>query len=174
MSGLRKTISAFASLVFFGLYCLMPSSASALDAARGPVVLTVSGEISVTNAGDTAEFDIEMLEQLGTVTFSTSTIWTEGPQTFTGVALVDLLKAVGAKGTTLRAAAINDYAVDIPFSDAVEGGPIVAFKRNDAFMSLRNKGPLWIVYPIDQKNEYQSELIYSRSIWQLDRIEVQR
>ena len=172
MSGLRKTISAFASLVFFGLYCLMPSSASALDAARGPVVLTVSGEISVTNAGDTAEFDIEMLEQIGTVTFSTSTIWTEGLQTFTGVELATLLEALGADGATLRSSAINDYSVDIPASDAVEGGPIVAYLRNGEPMSIREKGPLWIIYPYDSSPDYQSELVYSRSIWQLDRIEV--
>jgi hypothetical protein len=41
-------------------------------------------------------------------------------------------------------------------------------------MSLREKGPLWIIYPFDSSPEYQTELIYSRSIWQLNRIEVQR
>jgi hypothetical protein len=54
----------------------------------------------------------------------------------------------------------------------VTGGPIVAFARNGAPMPLRDKGPLWIVYPYDSNPDYQSELIYSRSIWQLDRIEV--
>jgi hypothetical protein len=49
----------------------------------------------------------------------------------------------------------------------------VAYLRNGAEMSMRDKGPLWIVYPYDAKPDYQSELIYSRSIWQLDRIEVQ-
>jgi hypothetical protein len=41
-------------------------------------------------------------------------------------------------------------------------------------MSLREKGPLWIIYPFDSSPEYQTELTYSRSIWQLNRIEVQR
>jgi hypothetical protein len=39
-------------------------------------------------------------------------------------------------------------------------------------MTVRDKGPLWIVYPYDAKPEYRQELIYSRSIWQLDHIEV--
>ncbi|RYH00603.1 oxidoreductase, partial [Salipiger sp. IMCC34102] len=39
-------------------------------------------------------------------------------------------------------------------------------------MQVRDKGPLWIVYPYDDTPEYRSEVIYSRSIWQLDRIEV--
>jgi hypothetical protein len=90
------------------------------------------------------------------------------------VELDDLLDAIGAEGETLRAIAANDYAVDIPVADAVDGGPIIAYLRNGEAMSLREKGPLWIVYPFDSSPEYQSELIYSRSIWQLNRIEVQR
>ena len=72
----------------------------------------------------------------------------------------------------MKATAINDYAVEIPVSDAVVGGPIVAYFLNGEPMSVRDKGPLWIVYPFDADPHYQTEVIYSRSIWQLDRIEL--
>jgi hypothetical protein len=36
---------------------------------------------------------------------------------------------------------------------------------------VRDKGPLWVVYPYDSKPDYQSELIYVRSIWQLAQME---
>ena len=65
---------------------------------------------------------------------------------------------------------INDYAVEIPSDDWVEGGPIVAYLNNDEPMSVREKGPLWVVYPYDSDAAYQTEVTYSRSIWQLDRI----
>ncbi|MEX0282973.1 MAG: molybdopterin-dependent oxidoreductase [Paracoccaceae bacterium] len=148
--------------------------AAALEPVTGTPILTVSGDMEHTNSDGVAEFDFDMLAALETVTFETSTIWTEGVQSFTGVELDDLLAVVGAEGGTLKAYAVNDYVVEIPVSDAVDGGPIVAFLHNGEQMSLRNKGPLWIVYPYDSKTEYQSELIYSRSIWQLNRIEVQR
>jgi hypothetical protein len=45
---------------------------------------------------------------------------------------------------------------------------------NGAEMSIRDKGPLWIVYPYDASDDFRSEVVYSRSIWQLDRIEVIR
>jgi hypothetical protein len=45
---------------------------------------------------------------------------------------------------------------------------------DDRPMSVREKGPLWVIYPFDDVPEYQNETIYSRSIWQLDRIEVVR
>lgn len=148
-------------------------TAVALEPPEGDVLLTVTGAIGQMNAADAAEFDLALLEGLGTVVIETTTIWTEGMQTFEGVELVDLLSAVGAEGDNLRAIALNDYAVDIPISDAVEGGPIVAYLRNGEVMSVRDKGPLWVIYPFDSSPDYQTELVYARSIWQLDRIEVQ-
>jgi len=153
----------------------LPLRAVAQDLAppRGEVLLTISGAISQTNVGGTAQFDEALLETLGPVTIETSTIWTDGVQRFTGVPLARLMQAVGASGKTLKATAINDYAIDIPKSDWVEDGPIVAYLRNDKPMSVREKGPLWIVYPYDTNPAYQGEVTYSRSIWQLDRITVE-
>ena len=137
-----------------------------LAALAGEVLLTL------THDGGTSEFDIAALEALGAEEFSTTTIWTEGEQTFTGVSLLALLAEAGISDGTLKATAINDYAVEIPVSDAVVGGPIVAYSLNGEPMSVRDKGPLWIVYPFDADPHYQTEVIYSRSIWQLDRIEL--
>ena len=140
----------------------------------GEVVLAISGAISITNADGEAHFDREMLEALPVAEFTTTTIWTDGEHVFTGVSLADLLSHVGAEGAMLRATAINDYAVEIPVADAVPGGPIIAYRLDGEPMSIREKGPLWIVYPYDSSAAFRSEIIYSRSIWQLDRIEVVR
>ena len=51
---------------------------------------------------------------------------------------------------------------------------LLAFERNGKPMSVREKGPLWIVYPYDSDAKFQSEVYYSRSIWQLDRLAVAR
>lgn len=130
------------------------------------VILTVSG------LGDSIEYTLSDLTAMESSTFETSTIWSEGVLKFTGVALHTLLDELGVSDGRLMARAINDYAVEIPVSDGVEGGPILAYMLNDETMSVRNKGPLWLVYPFDTNPEYRSEVIYSRSIWQLDRIEV--
>ncbi|CAN0586856.1 unnamed protein product, partial [Ectocarpus sp. 12 AP-2014] len=61
--------------------------------------------------------------------------------------------------------------VEVPVEDAVEDGPIIAYLSNGKPMSVREKGPLWIVYPYDSDPKFQTEVIYSRSIWQLDRLE---
>jgi len=146
--------------------------ASELATPTGEPALTITGDISVTNQGDAAVFDLDMLMAMEAVTYETETIWTDGVQTFTGVLLSDLMEQVGAGGSGLSATAINDYAVEIPASDWVDGGPIVAYHQNGKPMSVRDKGPLWIIYPFDDNDDYQTEVTYSRSIWQLDRIVV--
>ncbi len=143
-----------------------------LAAPQGDAVLIVSGDISSTNTGETLVFDRQMLAALPTTTIETSTIWTEGVHSFTGVSLADLAHVVGMENGRFLATAINDYTIEIPFEDAVEGGPIIAYLMDDAEMSVRDKGPLWVIYPYDSDADYRTEVIYSRSIWQLDRVEI--
>ncbi|MCG3268370.1 molybdopterin-dependent oxidoreductase [Yoonia sp. I 8.24] len=149
-----------------------PIAADELQTPTQTVVLTVSGDIGAVNVDDTAQFDLEMLMSFDPVTIETTTIWTEGEQIFEGVALQALLERLEVTNGTVLATAINNYTVEIPVTDAVVGGPIVAYLLNGDTMSVREKGPLWIVYPYDASADYRSEVIYSRSIWQLDRIEI--
>lgn len=143
---------------------LMGGTATAQDAS----LLTVTG----ADGSEVKRYDLNALQALGVESFETTTIWTEGKQTFTGVPLVALFKDIGVTSGEVNAIAVNNYSVPIPATDAVQGGPMVAFELNGMPMSVREKGPLWIVYPYDSKTDYQSETIYSRSIWQLDRLQI--
>lgn len=163
-------ILSFAAIFSLGLTAGFAQTA--LIQPKGEVILSVSGEIGAKNADGLARFDRSMLEAMPVSAIRTSTIWTNGIQEFQGVSLKTLLERLGVDRGMLQAKAINDYAVDIPVSDAVEDGPIIAYNLKGRPMSIRDKGPLWIVYPYDAKPEYQTEVIYSRSIWQLDRIVV--
>ena len=146
--------------------------ALAAPAVAQDTVLTVSGAVAPSLQGEVWTFDMEALKQLPSERFETTTIWTTGVQSFEGVPLIDLLAHLEAKGDMIRAVALNDYAVSIPVSDAIKGGPVIAYLNNEKEMSVREKGPLWIVYPFDDNERYKSEEFYSRSIWQLDRIEI--
>jgi len=39
-------------------------------------------------------------------------------------------------------------------------------------ITVRQKGPLWLIYPYDTNPEYKSEVTYSQSVWQLKSIDV--
>lgn len=146
-------------------------AADMLPEPSGPVLLTVTGDFAVKTTNGTAQFDLGMLQALPSAEFETTTIWTDGTLRFTGVPLSAILDRLEIDATKIRAQAINDYSVEIPLAEIDEDIPIVAYFLNDKPMSRREKGPLWIVYPYDSDTKYQSETIYSRSIWQLDRIE---
>jgi hypothetical protein len=172
---LARISNALAALAAVALLALaQPAAAASLPLPTGPVLLTVEGAIDAGNGRHEVKFDRAMLKALPATEFRTRTIWTDGVQTFTGISLKDLLDRLGVHSGSLSAAAINDYAVNIPVSDAAKGGPIIAYAMNGKPMSVREKGPLWIVYPYDSKAAYRSEVIYSRSIWQLVRITVKR
>lgn len=104
---------------------------------------------------------------------STKTPWYEGVVTFEGVPMDKLMKMVGAKGTSVRAVALNDYAINIPISDFAEYGTMLAIKRDGQYMPVRDKGPLFIVYPFDSNSELQTQTYYGRSAWQLAKLVVE-
>ncbi|THD82312.1 oxidoreductase [Aliigemmobacter aestuarii] len=149
-----------------------PVRADGFDAPTGRVILTVSGNIEKTNENGVLALDQTLLETLPQHEFSTSTIWTEGVITFRGVLLRDLLQAVGSNGGTVVLTALNDYRISVPVADATGAGPMVAYLMNGAPMPVRDKGPIWLVYPYDADPAFRTEQTYARSIWQLDRIEV--
>lgn len=146
--------------------------ARALDAPTGPVVLTVQGRVRMPNDGKRAQFDMAMLEALPQRTLQTKTPWYSQPRRFTGPLLRDVLAAAGAQGSSLRLVALNDYQVDMPVDDALRHDVIVARLMDDKPMTVRDKGPLFIIYPFDAQPELRSAIYYGRSAWQLRTIDV--
>jgi hypothetical protein len=144
----------------------------ALEPPSGTVLLTISGKVRNPNAGSDANFDMPMLERLPQTTFSTHTPWYTQARQFTGPLLRDVLRVAGAQGSLLRARALNDYRVDIPFDDAQRFDLIIARLLDGAPMPVRDKGPLFVVYPFDSEPELRNAVYYSRSAWQLRSIEV--
>lgn len=145
--------------------------ALALDVPKERPILTVSGKIGLKNAGDVARFDMKMLEALPQQTFTTHTPWFDKPIKFTGPLLSDVLAAVQASGSTVSAVAINDYKISIPFADT-KHKPIVARLLDDKPMPVREKGPLFVIYPFDSSAELRNSTYYERSIWQLKALDV--
>jgi hypothetical protein len=147
-------VSIFASILVTPLAAL----------ADGPMLM-------VGPAGDDRAYSIAELNALGAMDMATTTIWTQGVQNFRGVPLSRLLDDAGITEGSVTATAINEYAIDIPLDEIDETYPIVAFHIDGAPISVRDKGPFWIVYPFDAAARWRTEVIFSRSIWQLDRLQ---
>lgn len=151
------------------------TSALAADLAqpKGEVILTITGNIENTNDGDSAKFDREMLESLGMTTITTSSPWYDSKMNFEGVSFKKVMDLVGAKGDTIHAFALNDYDTEIPMSDLDDSGVILAMKLNGEIMKIRDKGPIFVIYPYDSASPYQAQTYYARSAWQVTRMTVE-
>ncbi|MBY6201020.1 molybdopterin-dependent oxidoreductase [Maritalea mobilis] len=105
--------------------------------------------------------------------FQTSTIWTVGVPEFSGPSLASVLAAAGMEDSVrqIRLTALNDYAVLIDIEQIEEDVPIIANRMNGATFSVRDKGPLWVVFPFDAAPRYRAETIFAISVWQLRHIE---
>jgi hypothetical protein len=143
-----------------------------LAAPSGKVLLTVDGNVSRRNAGTSAVFDLAMLDALPQGRFRGETPWTRGTQDFSGPLFRAVLAACGAQGEQLSVVALNDYSAFIPMSDLRSYDVILATRRSGAEMAVRERGPLWIVYPMDTDPSLRNQAIYARSVWQVARIMV--
>lgn len=157
------------------LFSLSLESAYSQDfsAPTGKPILTVSGKITKSNVNGTAQFDRTMLEEMGLVTVETKTPWYEARTRFEGVSMAKLMDFVGAQGTTVTAVALNDYVSTIPVKDFSQFNVILAMKRDGEYMQVRDKGPLFIIYPYDSTPELQSQTYYTRSAWQVAKLIVE-
>lgn len=147
--------------------------AADLAAPKGPVVLELGGTIARRNAIGLARFDRAMLEAVGMVEIVTTTAWTDGVKRFRGPLVRDVLKAVGADGTSVTAVALNDYQVAMPIADFDAYDVILAMEMDGQTMSVRDKGPIWIVWPRDQFPELDRPAINDRWVWQLRSLTVE-
>jgi len=160
------------SLLIAAGLALAPASAGDLPRPQGKVVLTVTGKIGTQNSAEGAQFDLAMLENLPGRVSSVNTPWYDSRKTFEGPLGAAVLDAVGASGTTLRVVALNDYAAEIPVEDFRKYPVILATKLDGKAMSVREKGPIFVIYPFDAEPSLFNEKYFNRSVWQVKAIEV--
>jgi hypothetical protein len=164
----RTLILSCGSLMLVG----QEARAEPLPGPRGQVILTVTGAIGRTNASGMAELDLAMLEGLGLHELTTWTPWTNGETEFAGVLASRLLSALDAHGSEVVGTALNDYKSIIPFDDFDSYDVLLATRMNGTPLRIRNKGPIWVIYPWSQYPELNDEVTRRKSVWQLNHLHV--
>jgi hypothetical protein len=131
--------------------------------------LVLEGDLGQGESIVLSDADLLALPQLE---IETSTIWTEGVQKFSGPLLSDVLAEFGAGRGNIELVAVNDYRVIVDIDLISETAPIIANRIDGMPFTPRNKGPFWVIFPYDSSADYQNELVYAASVWQLTTINV--
>ncbi len=130
--------------------------------------------LTVDNHGHKAQFSLEQLLAHADKEIVTDTPWTENNTKFVGVSAKALLNMVGLEKADLKVIALNNYWSTIPYDDIEKYNPLFALKKNDDEMSVRDKGPIWVIYPLSEFNEVNNEVLHSRMVWQVSQVETQQ
>lgn len=150
---------------------MLGSSLHAAEAVERPL-LTITGKITPAEGKTEFSFDRAALEALGVESIETTTPWHTGKVKFEGVSMAKLMQKVGATGKMAVAIALDDYVSNIPIEDFTSYHVILALKRDGKDMAISDKGPLFVIYPYDSDPELRSQKYYSRSAWQVKRIDI--
>ncbi|SMF18972.1 hypothetical protein SAMN06265365_10326 [Tistlia consotensis] len=160
------TKSILRSLAVLGLSLLL-GLGQPLAARAAPYLEVVAKD------GTTVSLDKAQFAALPRTTIVTETPWTEGDSRFSGVLLRDLLAALKLPVSAVAARALNDYEATIPASDIEGYDVLIADQLNGKAMSVREKGPLWIIYPLSAHAELRSSDTEAKMVWQLLRLTLQ-
>lgn len=114
----------------------------------------------------------EELEAMPQDVFTTNTPWTEKPAEFTGPSLKMLAELGGVPVAKANVIALNDYSAEIPAVDWTDHGAMLAVRVDGEAMRIRDKGPYWVMYPIDSDAKVlNTQLFHSRMVWQVKSID---
>jgi hypothetical protein len=122
--------------------------------------------------GRSVSFSYDDLLELPQTEFHTGTIWTSEVNGYSGPSLAAVLDAAKMPYADMRIYAINDYNIDFPAEKIAADAPILTIQVNGEPFSVREKGPIWLLFPFDDHDDYRTEDNFALSVWQLLQIDV--
>ena len=152
------------------LSALVTLTLLSVSAARAneDVVLTLS-DASTGVVVELLEADLLALEQAVVITENE---FVDDEAEFSGPLARDVVALLNnPEITVFQLVAVNEYAVEVPVSDFIDYDVIFALFQDGERFSPRDKGPIWVIYPMSDHPELQDRIYNDRLIWQMVRID---
>jgi hypothetical protein len=121
----------------------------------------------------TRSFTLAQLKMLPAATIETDlpeSLQIRGHHVWTGVPLEAVAGLLGGDAVTLRLTALNDYSITIPLDDIRTYKPVLAYNRDGQDITIRDKGPLIVIYPFGRYPQLEQQVYLNRTIWQVGEI----
>lgn len=161
-----KTLLTFRKQLLSACVLISAALFSHSATAGSAVFLTLSdsdGEV----VAQLTEDDLLAMEQ---VTVITENEFIDGTSEFSGPLARDVAAMIGDDLEMVQLTAVNDYAVEVPLEDFMKYDVIFALTQDGERFSVRDKGPIWVIYPMTDNVELQDRVYNDRLIWQLVKV----
>ena len=118
--------------------------------------------------GQKHQISRDQLLQLPQKEITTSLPWVDGELVYSGVTLQTVLEIMDLPiASQVTFVALNDYKIAVPKEDFYDYQPIIAIKQDGEFMSVRDKGPYWLIYPLSTRPDINNTDFHAKMIWQI-------
>ena len=129
--------------------------------------------LTITNGSQSLVLDRAELEAFPQTTIATTSPYFDGVAEFTGPSLSRVLESFDLSGNTrIVLRALNDYRVDGSLKELLAMDPIVATRMDSEPMSVRDRGPFWLMLPLSDRPELDEQEFHRFMIWQLEGIDL--
>ncbi len=98
---------------------------------------------------------------------STMTPWTNAVDQYKAIPLKSILGSIINKYDTLHLKAENGFEVHENIRFLLDADAFLAFKKNGQFMRLRDKGPVWLLFPYSQRPKLDDAFHNQVAVWML-------
>lgn len=130
--------------------------------------------LTIEHDGVSVEYNLEELEALPQTKYVSGNPFFDGEQEYSGPLLREIFKDAGLLDQdSVSMRAINEYTINFPVADASKFDVVVATRINGKLLSVRDKGPLWVMYPFSHHEELSDPVYKGRTVWQLVKITTQ-
>lgn len=104
-----------------------------------------SKALTIINGTDKLSYSIEELEIMQPTEIETILPW-EGKKNYKGPPMKTLLSKF-KNIASFECCSLDGYCVNIPYDDILVFDPIIAYKSNNVYMTIRDNGPIMLIYP---------------------------
>ncbi|MGP8308608.1 oxidoreductase [Vibrio sp. YIC-376] len=117
----------------------------------------------------TITLKLEDIQSLPETTYSADLPWDKGMAEFTGVKLSTLLTHVyGDVPEQIDISGLNNYHAPVTRQDILRYQPILAYKKDKHYIKIRDKGPYWVIYPLNLYPELNRTQYHAQMVWQVN------
>jgi len=134
-----------------------------------------SSELTIRSGNSDLTFDRQELEAFPQNVIFTHSPYFAGQRQFSGPTLERLISAFGLTGEdTISLEALNGYKASGSIAEILTLNPIVATRMNNKPMSVRDRGPYWVILPLSDRPELDNEDFHRLMVWQLREIRLEK
>lgn len=119
------------------------------------------------------QYTLTQLQHLPQHEIRTKIPWTNETHTYRGPYLEEIFTLAKIKGEWLTLYALDHYQVSFNFKKIKMYKPILALQVDSKPLTIRTKGPIWLILPMSDYKELSAAIYNDYMIWHLIKISIE-